>query len=416
MARSVSSVAIVGAGPAGSALATYLGRAGMKVTLFGRTTRQPLVVGESLVPATVPFLRDLGIEDEVRSYSTFKPGATFVFNDGQPLSLLFAEVRGARTTYSYNVPRDRLDDSISRVAARSGAKVVEATARLERVPGTDRVRLSRESLAATDGALEGQPDLIVDASGRVRLLPNLLDIPFDAGSRHDTALFAHCEGVDQVAEGHVHTDFLERGWSWRIPLPGRMSVGLVIDADYIKTFGDSIDEQFDNYLTHDPLIKLWGDHPRRLTRVLKYTNYQLVSRRGVGDGWVLAGDTFGFVDPVFSSGLLLSFDSARELARAILAGGSPRRLRRYEAHVSHHIRSWQRVIDHFYNGRLFTLLRVGEAMQERFLGRLMDPHFRKHLPRVFTGEASTGRYSVGLMDFMCRHALLDNDPDLLRVR
>ena len=415
MARPVRSVAIIGAGPAGSALASYLCRSGARVALFRRSTRPPLVVGESLVPATIPFLQDLGIEEEVRSYSTVKPGATFVFNTGEALNLPFAEVRGARTRYSYNVPRDRLDESLARVAARSGARVIDVPARLERVGDTDQVRLSPSSLASTGGYLDEQPDLIVDASGRARLLPRLLGVPHEAGSRRDTALFAHCTGIAQVIEGNVHTDFLERGWSWRIPLPGRMSVGLVIDSDHIKTFGDTLEEQFDGYLEHDPLIKLWGK-PRRLTQVLKYSNYQLVSRRGVGDGWALVGDTFGFVDPVFSSGLLLAFDAARELARAVASGAGRLRMRRYEAHVHRHIRSWQRIIDHFYSGRLFTLFRVGDAMRNGRLGRLMDPHFSKHLPRVFTGEATTKRYSVGLTDFMCKYALLDNDPAELRIR
>ena len=214
----------------------------------------------------------------------------------------------------------------------------------------------------------------------------------------------------------MHVDKLERGWSWRIPLPGKMSVGLVIDSDHIKKFGDNLEDQFDNYLRHDPVIRLWGESPKRLTRVLKYTNYQLVSKRGFGDGWALVGDTFGFVDPVYSSGLLLAFDSAREISRAIIAGGGEQAMKRYERHVGNHIRAWQRIIEHFYNGRFFTLLRTGEEAKESLVGKLLELHFGRHLPRVFTGEATTRRYSVGLMDFMCRRALMDNDPAELAVR
>jgi flavin-dependent dehydrogenase len=290
------------------------------------------------------------------------------------------------------------------------------TAKLERIGDSDRVRLAQETLDLTEGFLEAQPDLIVDASGRPRLLPRLLDLPFEAGPRNDTALFAHCEGVAQVIEGNVHTDKLERGWSWRIPLPGKMSVGLVINSDHIKTFGSTLEEQFDNYLKHDPIIDRWGDSPKRLTQVLRYTNYQMVSERGFGNGWVLLGDTFGFVDPVFSSGLLLAFDSAKELSRAILAGGGERRMKRYEAHVGSHIRAWQKTIDHFYAGRLFTLFRVGEEAKETVLGRLLNVHFEKHVPRVFTGEAATKRYSVGSVDFMCKHGLLGHDPAELAIR
>lgn len=416
MGSRVRSVAIVGAGPAGAALAYYLGRAGLRVALFERRSRPPIVVGESLVPATVPFLRELGIEDEVRSYSTFKEGATFVLGPDEVRSFRFDGVRGARTRYAYNVPRDLFDASIARVAERSGARIVREAARLERVDGSDRVALAPESLDHVRDLFGGPPDLIVEAGGRARLLPNLLELPYQTGSRKDTALFAHCDGVAQIVEGDVHVDRLERGWSWRIPLPGRMSVGFVVDSDHIRKFGRTTEEQFDAYLRHEPLVRAWGGSPRRLTPVLKFTAYQLITSRAVGDGWVLCGDTFGFVDPVFSSGLLMAFDSAKRLSKAILAGGSRRHLLSYEKHVRRHLQGWHRTIEHWYDGRLFTLFRVGEVMEERLVGRLMGFHFRKHLPRVFTGEASTSRYSVSLVDFMCLHGLLDNDPTELAVR
>jgi hypothetical protein len=416
MSKPINTVAIIGGGPTGSALAFHLCKAGKKVVLFERRTRPPVTVGESLVPATIPFIRELGIEDEVRDYSTFKPGATFVFDAEESLSFAFADVRGATTKYSYNVPRDKFDFTIERVAEKTGALIVRETAQVERVGAEEKVRLSQKSLDATEGFLKEQPDLIVDASGRVRLLPNLLRLPFKHGSRRDTALFSHCEGINQVIEGNVHTDVLERGWAWRIPLPGKMSIGLVIDSDHIKTFGNTSEEQFDNYLKHDPITKLWGPDPKRTTPVLKYTNYQLCSERGYGDGWVLCGDTFGFVDPVLSSGLLMAFDSAKELANAIIAGGGEPEMKRYEKHVINHLGNWHQTIDHFYSGRLFTLFKVGENVNKSMFWKLMSLHFQKHLPRVFTGEATTKRYSVWLMDFMCRHAMMDEDPTKLRVR
>jgi flavin-dependent dehydrogenase len=412
MSRAIRSVAIIGGGPAGAALATFLAHGGdRRVVLFASGVRPPLVIGESLVPAVVPFLQQLGIEDEVREYSVFKPGATFVLRDGE-MSFRFDEVRKARTTYSYNVPRDRLDASILDAARRAGVDVVEATARV-RAEG-DRVLLDDATLARAP-ALEGrQPDLVVDATGRARSFARLLDLPTEQGDRRDTALFAHCSGVPLVIEGNVHTDHLERGWSWRIPLPGRVSVGLVLDSDFIRGFGGTAEQQFDAYVQYDPAIKSWGGDLKRISSVLRYTNYQLATTRGHGENWALVGDAFGFVDPVFSSGLLVSLDSASQLARAIEAG-TPEAFDRYQAHVLRHLRNWRRVVSHFYDGRLFTLFRVGEVVRQTMLGKLMNFHFEKHLPRVFTGEATTKRYSVGLLDFMCRRGLIDNDPDALRV-
>jgi hypothetical protein len=412
-AGEIRSVAIVGGGPAGAALGTFLARAGLAVTLFDGGKRPPLIVGESLVPAVVPFLRALGVEEEVASYSTFKPGATFTFDADDTLSFLFGEVRAAKTPYSYNVPRDRLDGSVREAAVRAGARFVPRHAQLER-DGADGVRLSAESLAAAE--LAAPPDFIVDAGGRARLLGRLLGIEAVEGARRDTALHAHLEGVPLLHEGHVHTDLLEHGWCWRIPLPGRVSVGLVIDSPVLREFGDTAEDQFDAYLRHDRRLRDWGVTAKRIAPVVKYTNYQMRHVRGVGANWALLGDAFGFVDPVFSSGMLIGLDAAQELAAALGAGGGRERLARYEAHVLHHLANWQRVAGYFYDGRLFTLLKLGDKKRQKFPWLLVDPHFRKHLPRVFTGESTTKRYSTGLLDFMVRWALFGTDPQPLRVR
>ena len=408
----IRNVAILGGGPAGAALGVFLAREGVDVTLFDGGKRPPLIVGESLVPAVVPFLQALGIEDEVKAYSTLKPGATFTFGDGDRMSFLFAEVRAAKTPYSYNVPRDRLDRSVREAALRAGVRFVPQHAQLEREPGSEHVRLGAESLAAA--GLDRQPDFIVDAAGRVRLLGRLLGLDTVEGGRRDTALHTHLEGVPLVSEGHVHTDLLEHGWCWRIPLPGRVSVGLVIDTPVLREFGATAEEQFDAYLRHDRMLREWGFVAKRIAPVVKYTNYQMRHTRGVGENWALLGDAFGFVDPVFSSGLLVAFDGARHLAAAIL-DGSPRAFARYERHVIDHLRAWRRVVSYYYDGRLFTLFKMADIVQHTLMGRLLNWHFLRHLPRVFTGEATMHRYSRGLLDFMVRYGLVDTDPRKLEV-
>ncbi|MBW2401900.1 MAG: tryptophan 7-halogenase [Deltaproteobacteria bacterium] len=382
-------IAIVGAGPAGSALATFLRAEGLDVVLFTHGKRQPLIVGESLVPACVPFIRRMGIEDEIAAYSTWKGGATFVFGRDESMSVRFDEVRGAKTTYSYNVPRDRFDASCLEAARRSGARVVEQAAVLERDGSSDRLRLAEASLEAA-GLGERQPDFIVDAGGRRRLAPRLLDIPIDDGDRRDTALHAHFEGIEVEIPGNVHTDRLEHGWLWRM-------------------------EQFDNFLASDPVIRDYARPARRITPVLRYGNYQSISRRAVGENWALVGDSFGFVDPVFSSGLLIAFQAADWLAEALRVG-TPDALARYERRLSHHLACWQRVTGWYYDGRILTLFKVGDYVRSTWPGRLMDFHFRKHMPRIFTGENATHPYSQWLIQFMVKYGLAGNDSAALRIR
>ena len=225
---SIRRVAIVGGGPSGAALATWLRRGGVQVALFTRGKRPPIIIGESLVPAVIPFLRDLGVEDEVAKYSMYKPGATFVFHPIAEMSFRFAESRGARTPYAYNVPRDKFDQTLLDTALRAGAVRIDHSAKLEREPDSDRIRFDPATQALADQALGGAPDYIVDATGRVRAVARMLELPTREGPRRDIALHAHCTGVELVMPSNVHSERMTRGWGWRIPLPGRVSVGLVV--------------------------------------------------------------------------------------------------------------------------------------------------------------------------------------------
>jgi len=415
MAPKVRSVAILGGGPGGAALATYLARAGVKVVVFTQAKRPTIVIGESLVPAIVPILRELGVESEVAGYSIRKTGATFVFNSRERLNIRFDDVRGARTEYSYNVPRDRFDATLLEAAARAGARVVDSPARLLRIAGTERLELAPESIvAAFEIWGDGGPDFVVDAAGRKRVAARLLGLPFEEGPRKDVALHAHHTGVDVEIAGNVHTDRLDQGWAWRIPLPGRVSVGIVVDSGALTDCGSTLEEQYDTFLRRDSVLKQWIGPATRVTPIMRYSNYQLSSARGFGENWALVGDAFGFVDPVFSSGTLIALESAGDLAEALLRGGEEA-LREYERRVLRRLHCWRRIVDLFYNGRLFTLLKMGDHVRRTVPGKMMDWHFRKHMPRVFTGENATHWYSVGLVTFMAQHGLWKNDPEMLRI-
>src|SRR4051812_7178681 len=199
----IKSVAILGGGPVASTLAVLLARAGLHVAILHRPKHAPLLVGESLVPAIIPMLRLLGVEEEVRGFSTYKPGATFNFGKAGDFSFFFKQLSGGMPRYAYNVPRDPFDQALLEAASRAGARICETTAIVERVPGTDRVQLGGETLAIVSDFFQGQPDFLVDATGRVRLLPNLLEIPSRRGAREDSALFAHVDNASLDHEGHV---------------------------------------------------------------------------------------------------------------------------------------------------------------------------------------------------------------------
>jgi flavin-dependent dehydrogenase len=431
----IKTVAILGAGPAASTLATLLARDGVQVALLHRPRAAALLVGESLVPAIILILRRLGVEDEVRAYGKYKPGAIFNMNEFGDFPFTFADFCGKMPDYAFNVPRIKFETTLLDCAKRAGARVIETEAKVERVAGEDKVRLSAETLAACGGFFDGapvsdpasaassraggrrseQPDLIVDATGRARVLPKLLDISSREGGRKDTALFAHLDRAELYQSGYVHSSRLDHGWSWRIPLQDRVSLGIVIPSEHAAKAGATPEERYDNLLKQDSYLRTVTVGSKRLTPVMEYTNYQLVSQRLVGDGWALVGDTAGFIDPVFSSGLLIGLTSATELADAI-RDGSATAFQQYERGVIHHLKTWHEIVNYYYDGRMFTSFRVGEMLRRNPLMRLTFPHINKHMGRIFTGAAGKAAYSMAMMRFLMKYGLKNEDPQAMAIR
>ncbi len=410
----IQSVAVIGAGPAGATVAALLAEAGIKVAIFDSGKRPPLLVGESLVPAIIPILRRLGVEEEVKEFSVYKPGATFFPTSSEELTYPFSRTKGNLPPYAYNCPRNLFDNALLRAATRKGARLVESNVSLEKGTRPDSVQLSEATLESTDGFFTKQPDMVIDATGRARVISRLLDIPSKDGERRDVALFAHLEECSLPCEGNIHIDRLRQGWAWRIPLPGRLSLGIVLDQKHLEKHGKTAEEQYDSFRGSDPILKGIAGDLKRITPVQRYNNYQLVSKRAVGSNWALVGDSSGFIDPIFSSGLFIAMDGAEHLAAAITKG-TPNALRKYERYTLQHLASWHEIVSYFYNGRLLTLFRLGREMQNSTFGRVMDPHLQKHMGRIFTGAAATAKYSLGLLRIMTSYGIAKRDHRLLRI-
>jgi flavin-dependent dehydrogenase len=411
----INTVAILGAGPAACTLAILLATMGRPVAMLHRPRTAPLLVGESLVPAIVLMLRELGLEEEVAAYSQYKPGACFDFGANLVFPFLFKDFCGSFPPHAYNVPRIQFEETLLAAAKREGVRVIDAAAGLERVDGADRVRLTRETLDACGDFFLQPPDLIVDATGRARLLPKLLDIPSREGGRKDTALFAHLDKTQLYRDGYVHSSQIDHGWSWRIPLPGRVSLGVVIGTEDVSKLGVTKEERYDNLLRQDSYLRQVAGDARRLTPVMEYTNYQLVSDRMVGDGWALVGDTAGFIDPVFSSGLFIGMRSAFALADAI-GKSSTEAFNKYEQEVTHHLKIWHEIVGYYYDGRLFTSFLVGQKMRGNLLIRAAFPHINKHMGRIFLGAASASPYSIRLLRGLVKYGLKNEDPAAMAIR
>ena len=393
------SVAIIGGGPSGCALATLLKRKGFTVAVFYLEKRPEIIVGESLVPAIIPMLRELGVEDEVKTYSTYKPGASVWVNKDEEATSPFIYGGGNLPPYAYNVPRTKFDKTIFDLALREGVQFYKTAAKIEKAGKGDELKLSDDTIAATGDFFNGQPDLIIDATGRSRTISRLLDIPTKSGYRKDIAVFAHLSGAQKIEPYNIHLHRLEKGWSWRIPLPDRISVGVVIDPKHLKQYGATKEEQYDNYLQSEEVLKKFTANAKRETGVVEYSNYQLISQKMYGTNWVLTGDAGGFLDPIFSSGLFLAIKGAFRLAVAIEKGNDAA-YRQYQKEQLRELYVWQKLVDTWYSGSLFTLFKVGQDRMDTAFGRFIGPHMQKHLTRIFSGEAVYRYYSRHFLRFV----------------
>jgi flavin-dependent dehydrogenase len=424
-------VAIVGAGPSGAALAILLARRGARVTLFDDGRRPELLVGESLVPAVVPILQRLGLEEETARFSCVKPGVSFIWSPDDRFSFTFARFAPDVYPYAYNIPRPRFDDAVLSRAIASGVDRVVAHARLEAITdGGRELGLAPETLAAAPSLGGRQPDLVVDATGRARLGARALNIGARLGPRKDVAHFAHFENFAWDDEpGQVLIRRLDAGWSWCIPLRERLSIGIVLGRDDAVRLGASPAERLERAIATDPWLSTIGAGSKRVTSVATYANYQLISHRGLGAGWVMVGDAFGFVDPMLSPGVLLALRSAELVAEALAPyARSDRRpslaeletaLRPYATMQRAMLTAWLDLIATFYDGRMAALFHAGRdwmAVGNSAFKSAAQNHIERHIALQASGMGTLRRYSRGLLRFMGRYGLRGIEPTEMAIR
>ena len=418
-------VAILGAGPAGCTLGALLRQRGFRVVIFDDDKRPDLLVGESLLPTVVDLMRRLGIEERVAKFSQFKPGVAFMHRGGQRLDFLFPKgVLGKTPNYAYNIPRPEYDNLLRTRAEELGVEFVHHRAIVEKGGAEREIQLSEESMAAA-GMAGIHPKLLVDCTGRTRLFAKTLDLKTTRGDRNDVAYFAHFEDfdADSSVDGQVVLSILEHGWSWRIPLPGRLSVGVVVDKSVAKQHGTTPEERLDRIIESEPLLKKAGMGRKRVSDVMTYTNYQLISERAHGPGWIAVGDSFGFVDPMLSPGLFMAMHMAEILDRKVFKAGpgilaNPKKLTagfsKIEAEMRDWHAAWTEVIEYFYDGRIFSMYEGGSKLKETYkkwaFPAMMEKHLSSNITRMVSGVSTRSRYGRNLIHYTSKHLIWDTAP------
>jgi len=320
-------VIVVGGGPAGSTVATLVARAGRRVLLLDRERFPRFRLGESLMPATYWTLERLGVLDKMKSsHFPKKQSVQFFSRNGKSsVPFYFTEFDAHESSMTWQVDRPEFDKMLLDHAAASGVEV--------------RVETNVRDVLMEDGRARGvvveptggrrqeiSASVVVDASGQTALISRKLKLKDEDPNLRHAAFYTRYRGAwrdtgrDEGATHVLHTHE-SKCWFWYIPLPGdRVSVGVVGPIDTLVTARRGVEPQavYDDLLGKCPVLAERISGAEQLLPVSVARDFSYISRRIAGDGWVLAGDAFGFLDPIYSTGVFLALKSAEMAADTIL--------------------------------------------------------------------------------------------------
>ena len=322
-------VLVVGGGPAGSTIAALLAARGRDVVVLEKAHHPRFHIGESLLPANVALFDKLGLRAEVEAIGMPKWGVEFVSPDHDHRQFVeFADAWDKSMPYAWQVRRSELDELLFRNAAARGARTLEGH-RVREVGFTnDGVDVDVE---LDDGARRHwRAKFLVDASGRDTLLANQLRCKKKNPRHNSSALYGHFTNATRLLgklEGNITIFWFEHGWFWFIPLAdGTTSIGAVCWPHYLKSRKNPLPEFFRDTIAMCPeLAERLAGAELVDDRVYATGNYSYTSTKSSGERFLMLGDAFAFVDPVFSSGVYLAMQSAFDGAGVVDAvlDGSP---------------------------------------------------------------------------------------------
>ena len=323
-------VIVIGGGPGGSTAATLVAEKGHRVLLLERDKSPKFKIGESLMPATYWTFQRLGVIEKLKaSHFPEKYSVQFYSSSGKASApFYFYRNDPHESSMTWQVLRSEFDQMLLDNAQEKGAEVRRGVSVHEVLFDGEKAVGVRARCA--DGRVEEfSAKIVVDSTGQSALISRRLKINTTEEKLKKASIFTHFEGgirdggIDEGATLILHTEHKD-SWFWYIPLPyDRVSVGVVGDLDYLlqdrRESDGTLSHQaiFDEELAKCLVLQPRLADAKQLFPVKVTKDFSYRANRIAGDGWVLVGDAFGFLDPVYSSGLFLALKSGEMAADTI---------------------------------------------------------------------------------------------------
>jgi flavin-dependent dehydrogenase len=358
-------VIVIGGGPAGSTVSTLLAQQNVRVELFERERFPRFHIGESLIPETYWVLKRLTMLPKMqRSHFVRKHSVQFVNASGKlSAPFYFWDNKPHECSQTWQVVRSEFDQMMLENAREHGVVTHEGVRVLDVLFEGDRavgVKIRDE-----DGSFRDvRAKVVVDASGQAGLIQNRLRLRVWDPVLNKGAIWTYWEGAyrdtgrDEGATMVLQTAN-KNGWFWYIPQHNNIvSVGVVAPFDYLFKNRGGYERTYEEEVERCPAVKRRVALGARVTGYFATKDYSYRATKVAGDGWVMIGDAWGFLDPLYSSGVLLALRSGELAADAIVEGlarsdTSAAQLGRWGPVFNQGVDRMRRLVCEYYDGFSF---------------------------------------------------------------
>lgn len=319
-------VIVMGGGPAGSCASTLLAKQGRSVLLLEKEHFPRHHIGESLIPETYWPLQKMGVLDKIRASGSTKKFSVQFFNpDGKASKpFYFFEVNHHESAVTWQVQRSEFDTILLNHARECGVEAHEGARVTEVLFDGDRAIGVEAMMGGSEAPTRFEAKVIVDATGNAAILGTKFSLRRRDPRLKKAVIYGYWNNAIRDTGADAGATLVIRlkeglGWFWYIPLKDDVtSVGVVADPDYLlkgrgKDYEKILMEEIEKHSTTRARLV----NAKRIDQIYTTGDYSYRSSRCSGPGYVLIGDAFGFLDPIYSTGVFLALATGDLAASAI---------------------------------------------------------------------------------------------------